>query len=109
VRFKVNAARKLVPFLKLAERQRFRVPVKSKDAYTRFFESDQINRLFDEIFKDKLAISQIMMLLGKKPMATRKIAEKLGLNPSDVSRHMNTSSRQGWVRYDTLSKCYALA
>jgi coenzyme F420-reducing hydrogenase delta subunit/DNA-binding transcriptional ArsR family regulator len=109
VKFKLDAARKLVPFLRLAERERFRVPVKAEDAYTAFFESDKMNNLFDEIFGDKLAISQIMMLLGKSPLPTSDIAQKLGLNPSDVSRHMISSSRHGLVRYDTTCNCYALA
>ncbi len=108
---KVNlqAARKLVPYLKLVERERLRVPVKSEKAYNEFFESSEVNRLFGELFGDKMAISQIMLLLGEKPLSTSDISEKLGLNPSDVSRHMNASSRQGLVRYDTTSNCYALA
>lgn len=109
VRFKLAAARKLIPYLRLVERQRFRVPVKSKAAYKAFFEDEGINTLFDDIFTDKLAVSQIIMLLGKAPLATSSIAKKLGLNPSDVSRHMISSSRHGLVRYDTASNCYALA
>jgi DNA-binding MarR family transcriptional regulator len=89
------------------ERERLRVPVKSKQAYTEFFESDEINILFDEIFSDKLAISQILLLLGEKPLSTRDISTRLSLNPSDVSRYMIQSSRHGMVRYDTASKCYA--
>ncbi len=109
VKFKLDAARKLIPYLRLVERERFRVPVKSKDAYTQFFESEAVSILFETILGDKLAISQIMMLLGKNPLPTSAIAEQLGLNPSDVSRHMISSSRHGLVRYDTASKCYALA
>jgi len=37
------------------------------------------------------------------------MAERLGLTPSEVSRHINMSSRQGLVRYDESKKCYALA
>ncbi len=109
IKFKLEAARKLVPYMRLVERERLRVPVKSKQAYTDFFESSGINVLFDDIFSDKLAISQILLLLGEKPLSTGHIAEKLGLNPSDVSRHMISSSRHGMVRYDTDSNCYALA
>jgi len=109
VTFKLAAARKLIPYLRLMERQRFRVPVKSKAAYKAFFEDEGINTLFDDIFTEKLAVSQIIMLLGKAPLPTSSIAKKLGLNPSDVSRHMISSSRHGLVRYDTSSNCYALA
>lgn len=109
VKFKLEAARKLIPYIRLVERERFRVPVKSKQAYTEFFESSDINRLFNAIFSDKFAISQIMMLLKGKSLSTSDIAQSLMLNPSDVSRHMISSSRQGLVRYDTTSNCYALA
>ena len=109
LKFKLEAVRKLVPYMKLVERERLRVPVKSEEAYNKFFESDEVNRLFSELFGDKLAISQIMLLLGENPLSTGEISEKLGLNPSDVSRHMISSSRQGLVRYDETQKCYALA
>jgi len=109
LKFKLEAVRKLVPYMKLVERERLRVPVKSEEAYNKYFESSEINRLFSELFGDKLAISQIMLLLGENPLSTGEISEKLGLNPSDVSRHMISSSRQGLVRYDETQKCYALA
>ena len=107
VRVKLEAARKLVPYIRLVEREKLRVPVKSKQAYTEFFESDEINALFDELFSEKLAISQILLLLGEKPLSTKDISARLGLNPSAVSRYMIDSSRHGMVRYDTASKCYA--
>jgi coenzyme F420-reducing hydrogenase delta subunit len=109
LKFKLEAVRKLVPYLKLVERERLRVPIKSEDAYSEFFASNEINRLFSELFGEKFAISQIMLLLGEKPLPTGEISEKLGLNPSEVSRHMKSSSRQGLVRYDESQKCYALA
>ena len=108
VRFKLEAARKLVPYIRLVEREKLRVPIKSKQAYTEFFESNEIDALFDEIFSDKLAISQILLLLGEKPLSTRDISARLSLNPSDVSRYMIQSSRHGMVQYDTASNCYAL-
>ena len=108
VRFNLEAARKLVPFMRLVERERLRVPVKLKKAYKDFFEDAGNNQLFDRIFAEKLAISRIMLLLKKSPLPTGTISEQLGLKPSDVSRHMITSSRHGMVRYDTDSKCYTL-
>ncbi len=109
LRLKLEAVRKLVPYLKLVERERLRVPSKSEEAYKEFFESDEVNALFNELFLDKLAISQIMLLLRERPFSTVEISEKLGLNPSEISRHLNSSSRQGLVRYDVNRKCYALA
>jgi coenzyme F420-reducing hydrogenase delta subunit len=109
VRFKLAAARNLVPFMRLAEREKLRVPVKSKQAYKGFFENPDTDRLFDRLFSDKLAVSQILLLLAEKPLSTSDISRQLDLNPSDVSRHMITSSRHGMVMYDTASNCYSLA
>jgi F420-non-reducing hydrogenase iron-sulfur subunit len=109
LKFKLEAATKLVPFIKLVERERLRAPSKSEEAYNKFFTSDEVDRLFKETIGTKLAISQIMLLLEEKSLSTGEISEILGLNPSEVSRHMNISSRQGLVRYDESRKCYTLA
>ena len=109
LKFKLEAARKLVPYIKLVERERLRVPVKSEAAYNEFFESSEVDRLFNELVSDKLKISQILLLLGERSLSTGEISERLGLNPSEVSKHMNRSSRQGFVRYDVSRKRYALA
>jgi coenzyme F420-reducing hydrogenase delta subunit len=109
LKFKLEAVAKLIPYIKLVERERLRVPFKSEEEYNKFFTSDEVNRLFNELIVDKLAISQIMLLLRERPLSTVKISEILGLTPSEVSRHMNSSSRYGLVRYDESRKCFALA
>jgi F420-non-reducing hydrogenase iron-sulfur subunit len=109
LKFKLEAVSKLVPYIKLVERERLRVPVKSEEAYNTFFASDEVDRLFNELIVDKVALSQIMSLLREKPLSTAEISESLGLNPSEVSRHMSGSSRQGFVRYDESGKRFALA
>jgi coenzyme F420-reducing hydrogenase delta subunit/DNA-binding transcriptional ArsR family regulator len=108
LKFKLEAVTKLIPYIKLVERERLRVPDKSEKAYMNFFASDKFNRLFEELILDKLAVSQIVMLLREKPLSTGEMSEKLGLNPSDISRHMNTSTRHGMVRFDANQKRYAL-
>ena len=109
LKLKLEAVRKLVPYIRLVERERLRMPSKSEEVYHNFFNSDEFDGLFDELIVNKLAISQIMTLLQEKPLSTGEISEILGLNPSEVSRHINSSSRYGFVRYDESRKCYALA
>jgi coenzyme F420-reducing hydrogenase delta subunit len=109
LQFKLDAARKLVPYLKLVERERLRVPVKTEEAYQAFFNSEEINALIDGILTDKLAVNQIIQLLKETPLSTSGISERLGMNPSDVSKYMNHSSNHGLVMYDTTSSCYVLA
>jgi DNA-binding Lrp family transcriptional regulator len=109
LKLKLDAAAHLVPYLKLVEREKLRVPVRSVEAYEEFYESEAMDRLFGDLVAEKLAVSQILILLQERPLSTREISERLGLSPSDVSRHMNDSSRQSLVRYDVDRKCYALA
>jgi coenzyme F420-reducing hydrogenase delta subunit len=109
LKFSLEAVTKLIPYVKLVERERLRVPIKSEEAYNKFFTSEEVNRLINELIIDKLAISQIMLLLREKPLSTGEMSEMLGLNPSEVSRHMNNSSRHGLVRYDESRKRFALA
>lgn len=107
--FKLEAARKLVPYIKLVERERLRIPSKSEEAYHEFFASDEFDRLFDQLIGDQLAVSQMMSLLKEKSLSTGEIAEALGLNPSEIAKYINSSSRQGLVKYDESAKSYALA
>ena len=109
VKTKLEAVRKLIPYIKLVERERLRVPVKSAEEYEKFFASDETNRLIDELITDKLSISEILMLLNKKPLSTGEISNIMDLNPSEVAKHISDSSRQGLIKYDESGNCYALA
>ena len=105
----LDAVRKLIPYIKLVEREKLKPPAKSEKAYHEFYTSDEVNRLFDDLIGDKLTISRIVALLREKPLPTGEISEILGLDPSEVTKHMNRSSRQGLVKYDMDSNCYSLA
>jgi F420-non-reducing hydrogenase iron-sulfur subunit len=109
LKLKFAAVKKLLPFLKLVERERLRVSFKTEEEYNQFFQSEAVNTMIRELIAEKLGISQIITLLGRKPLSIRDIAETLCLEPSEVSRSLNTSSRQGLVRYDAAEKCYAIA
>ncbi len=109
LKLKLEAIRKLLPYVKLVEREKLRVRFESKKEYEEFFASDALNSLFKELIVDKLAISQIMVLLQQQALSTGEIAHSLGMSPSDVSKHLNSSARQRLVRFDGKQKRYALA
>ena len=109
LKFKLEAVTRLIPYIRLVERERLRLPAMPEEEYRKFFDSDELNRLFNETIADKLAISQIMLLLRERPLSTAEIAKTLGLTPSKVSKHLNASSKQRLVRYDESRKCFALA
>ena len=109
LKFKLEAVKNLLPYIKLVERERLRVHFETEQEYNEFFSSDEVNRLFHELIVDKLTISQIMVLLRERPLSTGEISEILGLNPSEVSRHLTSSARQGLVRFDESLKRFAPA
>ncbi len=106
---RLDAVTRLVPYIKLVERERLRAPEKTEAAYNEYYNSDEVNALFDAIVADKLAVSRILGLLAEQPLSTAEIAEALELTPSEVSKQMNRTSRQGLVRYDVEHNRYALA
>jgi len=109
LKLKLEAANKLVPYIKLVERERLRVPFKSEEECNKFFTSDEVDRLFKELILDKLEISQIMTLLRERPLSTGEISEILGVDPSEVSIHLNSSARQGLVNFDEGQKRFVHA
>jgi F420-non-reducing hydrogenase iron-sulfur subunit len=109
LKFKLEAATKLVPYLRLVERERLRIRFKTEEEYARYFTGPEFDRLFKELIGDELAMTEIAQLLGEGPLSTSQISQNLGFSPSDVSRHMTVASRRRWVKYDTDRKQYCLA
>jgi F420-non-reducing hydrogenase iron-sulfur subunit len=105
---KLAAVGKVLPYLKLVEREKLRVRFRTQEEYDRFYAGDEVTRLLDSLIADRLAVGQILALLEAGPLSTREISETLGVSPSAVSRTMNSSSRQGLVRYDLESRRFAL-
>jgi len=109
LKFKLEAVKNLLPYIKLVERERLRVRFDTAEEYREFFASDEVDTLFRDLIVDKLAMSQIMVLLRERPLSTGEISEILGLNPSEVSRHLTSSARQGLVRFDANQKRFVPA
>jgi F420-non-reducing hydrogenase iron-sulfur subunit len=91
------------------EREKLRVRFEDKAAYETFFASDELKALFDDLIADKLAISQIMALLEEQACSVGEIADRLGMNRSEVSKHLGDSTRQRLVRFDDSQNRYAIA
>jgi DNA-binding transcriptional ArsR family regulator len=98
-----------VPYIRLVERERLRLPAMAEEDIQAFFDSDELKRILDETILEKLAIGQIVSLLRQGPLTTAEIARGLGLTPSEVSKHLGTSSRHRLIRFDESQKRYALA
>ena len=104
LKLKLEAVTNLIPYIKLAERERLRVRFDTEEEYSKFFASDEVNRLFHELIVDKLATSQILLLLRERPLSAGEISEILGVDASTISTHLNNSARQGLIEFDESQK-----
>ena len=96
----LQAATDLVPYIKLVERERFRVAERTEESYHKLFASAEFDRLFQELILDKLAMGRIMGLARSQPVAAGEIAAGLGLPTPDVLRHLNVMAQRGLVRLE---------
>jgi coenzyme F420-reducing hydrogenase delta subunit len=109
LKLKLKAVTKLIPYIRLVQSERLRVRFATTEEYMELYHSEEFERLFRELIADKLAISQIMLLLRERPLSTGEISKVLGLTPSEISRYLNSSAKQGLVRYEESQKRFALA
>ena len=109
LRSNLERVRDLLPYIKLVERERLRVPFDTVEAYQKFFTSDEVDGLVRELIVDKLELSELISLLKERPLSTGEISERLSLTPSEVSKHLKNSARQGLVRYDESKRRFTLA
>jgi NADH-quinone oxidoreductase subunit E len=91
--FKLDAVTKLIPYIKLVQSERLRVPSRTEDAYEEFFTSEDFDRLFKESIADKLAEMQILALQKERLHSTGEISEILGLSLSEVQKHLGVLAR----------------
>lgn len=96
----LQAATDLVPYIKLVERERFRVPERTEENYHRLFGSAEFDALFQELILDKLALGRIMGYARPKQVAAGDIAAGLDLPASEVARHLHALAQRGMVKLD---------
>ena len=106
---RLETVKRLIPYIKLVERERLRVPVRTEEAYEKFYESEEFDSLFKELIEEKLYLSEMATLLCIKPQSSEEIAAAMNLPPSEVSRLLSSSSRYGLVDYNTEDRVYTAA
>lgn len=106
---KLNAVKHLIPYLRLVENERFRANFETKEEFENYYSSEEFYKLFRELVLEKLAVAQIMLLLREKPLSTEEISNITGMSSSEISRHLNYSSKQGFIRFDEEQMRFAIA
>ena len=96
----LQAATDLVPYIKLVERERFRVSERTEENYHKLFGSAEFDALFQELILDKLALGRIMGYARSQPVAASDIVAGLDLPASEVARHLKALAQRGMVKLD---------
>ncbi len=109
LKMKLEAAAKMVPYLKLVEREKLRVRFKTEEEYDEYFNSEEVNNLFHDLIADKFVMNEILLLLARAPLSNQEISNALDLSPSEVSKHIGSCLGEGMVRYDSKQKNYVIA
>jgi len=94
----LEAATQLVPYFKLVERERFRVPNRTEAGYHEFFARDDFEPLFQRLILDKLTLGRIMGALRVGESSVAGIAQKLDIGLPEVANGLDLLSQQGMVR-----------
>jgi len=106
---KLKAVTKLIPYIRVVQNERLRVKFGTEEEYHQFYSSDEFEKLFNTLIADKINMSQIMLLLGEKPLSTGEIGNILGLTASEVSRQLNNSATHGLAGYEPSQQRFSLA
>ena len=96
----LKAATDLVPYIKLVERERFRVQERKEENYHKLFNSAEFEKLFQELVLDKLALGRIMGYARSQPVAASEIAAGLDLPAPEVARHLHVLAQRGMVKLE---------
>ena len=97
----LQAAMDLVPYIKLVERERFRLPVRTEENYHKQYSGNpEFDALFKEMVLDKLSMGQIVGYARPQPVAAQQIATGLGMPLPEVQRHLDVLARRGVLRME---------
>jgi len=109
VRLKFEAVTKLIPYIRLVERERLRIRCQSAEEYEAYFGTEEVSRLFEELIAEKLAIAEILALLKEQPRSTGELSGLLGIPSPIIARHLNSSARQGLAKFDDEQKRFKIS
>lgn len=106
---RLEALNRLLPNIRLVERERLRVRFDTAEKYAEYFNSPDVKRLLHDLVGDKLAMSLILSEISKSPCTSAELSEALGMAPSEIARHLGNSAKHGMIRFNDADKRFRLA
>ena len=106
---RLEALNRLLPNIRLVERERLRVRFDTAKEYAEYFSSPEVDRLLKDLVGEKLGVSLILSELAKSARTAAELADVLGMNTSDVARYIGSSAKHGLIRYNNGDRRFRLA
>ena len=102
---KLQAARRAVEGKKMrwvvAKRVEF---MTNGNLYGEVFTQQELNRLFEEVVLDEMAIQEILLLTSENPLSVGELSERTGLAPSVVLRRLTDMKRMGLMKVEKVDE-----
>ena len=74
----------------------------SLNAYGERTSREEFNALLDEVVKTEFIRHKTLLLIEKKPLSVKELAEVLNMEPAFVLRHILTMRRKGMIALDSI-------
>ena len=95
----LQAAIDLVPYIKLVERERFRLPVRTEENYHKQYNGNpEFDALFKDMVLDKLSMGQIVGYARGHAVSASEIATSLKMQAPEVNRHLDVLAQRGVIQ-----------
>jgi F420-non-reducing hydrogenase iron-sulfur subunit len=103
---KLKAAISITPYVRLVERERLRVHFNTREEYDKYFDTEEVNRIFKETVIDKLLLKQILMLLEEKDYSAEEMSSILGISKTEVTKYLNLTVKKRLTDFNKNQKKY---
>jgi len=110
LKFKLEAVVRLIPYIKLVQSEKLRVPVRTEEAYTKFFTSEEFDRLFEKLIGDQLDLNvsagnqKLGAVAGDNDKIDLIIDKHKGQARSLVQVLLEIQHENHWLPQDVLGK-----
>ncbi|MFN3535781.1 MAG: hypothetical protein ACK4WB_10375, partial [Desulfatiglandales bacterium] len=105
----IEAASLLVPYVRLVERERLRLPQRSQSAIEALHKDPDTQRLIKESILDKLQEAKLSLLLKRGPASAQDLATSSKLEVGAALKHLGEMVKRGIAQFHQESRKYSLA
>ncbi len=78
--------------------------INEQNVYGEKVDPDRLHHLLDDVFAAEIARKNILALVGESPLSVANLADKTGLPPNQIFRHVLALQQKGLVDVDRVEE-----